>query len=132
MASLSADDLNINLGVLETAHSIFAPWRSQSRSDDLFSTINLVLEKFTVPFLQLFQLTLQLLFSTPSPQKSTLETLSQTVYLLVELFHDLTCQDLAPRFEDGHKDFFDKDTGYFMRLMAWDPTELQTDVSPMS
>ena len=68
MASLSADDLNINLGVLETAHSIFAPWRSQSRSDDLFSTINLVLEKFTVPFLQLFQLTLQLLFSTPPPQ----------------------------------------------------------------
>jgi len=48
--------------------------------------------------------------------------------VLVELFYDLTCQDLAPEFEDGHDTFFAADTGYFMQLMEWNPPELQTDV----
>jgi exportin-2 (importin alpha re-exporter) len=48
--------------------------------------------------------------------------------VLVELFYDLTCQDLAPEFEDGHDTFFAADTGYFMQLMEWNPSELQTDV----
>ncbi|THH15070.1 hypothetical protein EW146_g5342 [Bondarzewia mesenterica] len=132
VASLSVEDFNINIGVLETAHSIFSRWRSQSRSDDLFSTINLVLEKFTPPFLQLFQLSMQLLFSSPPPSQPVLGSISQTVYLLVEIFHDLTCQDLSPSFEDGHNEFFDRDTGYFMRLMAWDPQELRTDVDEVT
>lgn len=48
--------------------------------------------------------------------------------VLVELYYDLTCQDLAPEFEDGHEIFFAADTGYFMQLMEWNPAELQTDV----
>ena len=48
--------------------------------------------------------------------------------VLVELYYDLTCQDLAPEFEDGHETFFAAESGYFMQLMEWSPPELQTDV----
>lgn len=48
--------------------------------------------------------------------------------VLIDLYYDLTCQDLAPEFEDRHETFFAEGTGYFMQLMAWDPPQLQTDV----
>ena len=41
----------------------------------------------------------------------------------------MTCQDVAPEFEDLHMQFFDQNEGYFMKLMGWDPKELQVDVS---
>ena len=40
--SLSSSNMNINLGVLETAHSIFREWRSRARSDAFWSIIKLV------------------------------------------------------------------------------------------
>ena len=120
--SLSSNDFNVNLGVLETAHSIFRSWRSQARSDAFWSIIKLVHSKFLAPYFRLFELTLSQLL--PSPDL----LLAQTMAVLVELFYDLTCQDLAPEFEDGHETFFAPETGYFMRLMEWNPPQLQTDV----
>ncbi|KAI0321195.1 Cse1-domain-containing protein [Amylostereum chailletii] len=127
VSSLNPEDFNINVGVLETAHSIFRPWRSQSRSNELFTTINLVIEKFLAPFHQLFQFTIRRLFTTPPPPQPTFTYVAHTMSLLVEIFFDLTCQDLPPSLEDGHQEFFDSTNGYFMRLMAWDPDELKTD-----
>ena len=128
VSSLNPEDFNINVGVLETAHSIFRPWRSQSRSDTLYGTINLVLNKFLNPFHQLFQFTIQRLFASPPPTQPTLTYIAQTMSLLVEIFFDLTCQDLPPLLEDGHMEFFNSQNGYFMRLMAWDPEQLRSDV----
>jgi exportin-2 (importin alpha re-exporter) len=128
VSSLSPSDFNINVGVLETAHSIFRPWRSQSRSDQLFTTINLVLSKFLAPFQQLFTYTIQRVLATPPPSQPEFTFVAQTMSLLVEIFYDLTCHDLPPSLEDGHEEFFDRTSGHFMRLMAWDPDELKTDV----
>jgi exportin-2 (importin alpha re-exporter) len=114
--------MNINLGVLETAHSIFREWRSRARSDAFWSIIKLVHAKFLVPYFQLFELTIKLLPATPDP------LLAQTIAVLIDLFYDFTCQDLAPEFEDRHETFFAEGSGYFMQLMAWDPPQLQTDV----
>ncbi|KAI0248954.1 importin alpha re-exporter [Lactifluus subvellereus] len=119
--SLSSNDFNVNLGVLETAHSIFRSWRSQARSDAFWSIIKLVHSKFLPPYFRLFELTISRLL--PSPDR----LLAQTMAVLMELFYDLTCQDLAPEFEDGHEIFFAAETGYFMRLLEWNPSELQTD-----
>ncbi|KAI0045803.1 importin alpha re-exporter [Auriscalpium vulgare] len=127
VGSLSPTDFNVNVGVLETAHSIFNSWRSSTRSDELWSTINIVVNRFIEPFQQLFRFTMTELFATPSPPQPTFGLLAQTTLLLVELFHDLTCQDLPPNFEDGHEEYFDKVDGHFMRLMAWDPEALRTD-----
>jgi hypothetical protein len=54
--------------------------------------------------------------------------------ILVNLYYDLTCQDLVPEFEDRHETFFAEGTGYFMQLMVWDPPQLQMEVgrSPTS
>ncbi|KAI0296781.1 armadillo-type protein [Multifurca ochricompacta] len=119
--SLSSSDFHTNLGVLETAHSIFRSWRSQARSDEFWSIIKLVHSKFLDPYFELFKFTIARLLNSPDP------LLAQTMAVLIELFYDLTCQDLAPAFEDGHEIFFGAQTGYFMQLMAWDPPELHTD-----
>jgi exportin-2 (importin alpha re-exporter) len=120
--SINNNDFNINLGVLETAHSIFRSWRSQARSDAFWSIIKLVHSKFLAPYFGLFQLTISRLLASPDP------VLAQTMAVLVELFYDLTCQDLAPEFEDSHEVFFAAETGYFMQLMEWNPPQLHTDV----
>ena len=114
--------MNINLGVLETAHSIFREWRSRARSDAFWSIIKLVHSKFLVPYFQLFDMTIKLPLATPKPLHA------QTMAVLIDIYYDLTCQDLAPEFEDRHDTFFAEGTGYFMQLMPWDPPQLQTDV----
>ena len=40
---------------------------------------------------------------------------------LMDLYYDLTCQDLGPEFEDRHETFFVWGSGRFMQLMAWGP-----------
>jgi exportin-2 (importin alpha re-exporter) len=42
-------------GVLKTAHSLFERYRYEQKSDELWSEIKLVLEKFTPAFLELFK-----------------------------------------------------------------------------
>lgn len=48
--------------------------------------------------------------------------------LLIDLYYDLTCQDLVHEFEDRHEMFFAEGSGYFMQFMPWDPPQLRTDV----
>ncbi|KAH7929305.1 Cse1-domain-containing protein [Leucogyrophana mollusca] len=128
--SLSPTEYNINVGVLETAHSIFRQWRAQVRSDELFTEINLVFSRFMTPFLQLFRATGSLLFSAPPPPN--LNIVTQTQVLLADIFYDFTCQDLPPDIEDAHDEFFAPSTGWFQRFLAWDPTELKGDPDDMA
>ncbi|KAI0636204.1 Cse1-domain-containing protein [Trametes polyzona] len=125
VASLSDTNYEINIGVLETAHSIFRPWRAEARSDALFTIINYVLARFTRPFLQLFLHTTNLLFSSPPP--ANLAQIAQAMVFLTDIFYDLTCQDLPPDIEDSHAQFFAPETGLFLKLLLWDPPQLQGD-----
>ena len=127
MGSLSESNYEVNVGVLETAHSIFRPWRAEARSDTLFTEINYVLSRFTTPFLTLFLHTTTLLFAQPPPPN--LAHVAQATVFLVDLFYDLTCQDLPPGIEDSHAQFFGAQDGLFLRLLLWDPPQLQGDVS---
>ena len=125
----------MNVAVFETAHSIFQPWRSQVRSDELFTTINFVYEKFMNPWMAMFKQTATLLLSNPSPNPalttpaSNLKLVAHTMLLLLEIFYDFTCHDLPPAIEDAHAEFFTPGTGYLHAFMAWSPAELATDVS---
>ncbi|PFH53505.1 hypothetical protein AMATHDRAFT_54636 [Amanita thiersii Skay4041] len=139
VASLSASDNNVNLGVLQTAHSIFRPWRSQVRSDKLFSEINLVFSKFMKPYLQFFRQTSQLLLSGPSSNvpltspKESYSVLGQIMVLLFEIFYDFTCQDLPPDIEDSYDEFFGSKSGWFPVFLAWEAPILDNstdDVRP--
>ncbi|OJA14948.1 hypothetical protein AZE42_03705 [Rhizopogon vesiculosus] len=123
--SLSTTDYSINVGVLQTAHSIFNQWRAQVRSDELFTEINFVLSRFMKPFLDLFNHTATLLLSSPTP--SNIAIITQAQIILVDIFYDFTCQDLPPGIEDAHDAFFAPQTGLFQRFMSWHPAELQVD-----
>lgn len=123
--SLSQTDYSINVGVLQTAHSIFNQWRAQVRSDELFTEINFVLSRFMQPFLDLCNQTATILLSSPAPPNIAIVTQAQII--LIDIFYDFTCQDLPPGIEDAHDSFFAPQTGLFQRFMSWDPAELRSD-----
>ncbi|WVN85455.1 uncharacterized protein L203_100601 [Cryptococcus depauperatus CBS 7841] len=128
--SLSPDNFVINNGVLATAHSIFKRWRSQFRTNELYSEINFVLSRFCEPYYQIFQHVDKLL-QAPSaslPPKSSLPLLSQTLLSLIQLFHDLSSQDLPPFFEDHMSEFMGGDQpGWLRKYLDWETEELKGD-----
>ncbi|PPR06747.1 hypothetical protein CVT24_013054 [Panaeolus cyanescens] len=126
VSSFSATDYTINIGVLETAHSIFQQWRSLVRSDKLFSEINLVLTKMMDPFLQLFRQTANFLLTRP-PSSPPYELLAQAMVCLTDIYYDFTCQDLPPSIEDSHEEFFAPGTGWFQAFLLWEAPELNVD-----
>lgn len=128
VASLSATDYNVNIGVLETAHSIFQHWRIHVRSDQLFNEINLVLSKLMDSFMQLFRQTASVLLNPSSNPALLTPLLAQSMVLLIAIYYDFSCQDLPPAIEDSHEEFFAPGTGWFQALLLWDPSELKSDV----
>ncbi|KAJ7126549.1 CAS/CSE protein [Mycena crocata] len=130
--SLSPTSSATNIAILQTSHSIFSQWRAHVRSDTLFNEINLVLSKFMEPFLGLFRHTAGLLL-TPPPALDTSSATgeyaaqAQTMALLMEIFYDLTCQDLPPAIEDAHAEFFSPPEGWFQKFLAWNPAGLSVD-----
>ncbi|KAH8547636.1 putative importin-alpha export receptor [Umbelopsis sp. PMI_123] len=107
ISKFSTTDYQVNNGVLQTAHSIFKPWRSQFRTDTLFLDIKYVLDNFCEPYRQLFATTDKLITDYAN-DKAALQILSQSLLLLVKIYYDLNCQDLPEFFEDN--------MGYFMEL----------------
>ncbi|EPQ50330.1 Cse1-domain-containing protein [Gloeophyllum trabeum ATCC 11539] len=125
VSSLSSTDYNVNLAILETAHSIFRPWRSQTQTNELYSTINYVLSRFVEPFLAFFRQTAATLLSSPPPPNLSL--IAQVMVVSTNIFYDLTSQDLPPAMEDAHAEFFQPGEGWFSKFMVWDPAELRGD-----
>lgn len=92
-----------NLGVLRTAHSIFARWRSAIRTDSLMLEIKHVLEHFCTPYLLLFQACEQAIDA--NPPLPTMKVLFEDLLLLLQIFYDLNCQDIPEFFEDNMPEF---------------------------
>lgn len=124
VAPLSPDPASYptNVSVLETAHSIFAPWRAEMRSDALYTTINFVLERFAQTFLQIFEHTASSLLAGTGT-----DAMAQAQVVLLSIFYDLTCQDLPPTFEDAHAAFFGAEQGVLTKFLAWDPENMRGD-----
>ncbi|KAI9288300.1 putative importin-alpha export receptor [Umbelopsis sp. AD052] len=122
ISKFSTTDYQVNNGVLQTAHSIFKPWRSQFRTDTLFMDIKYVLDNFCEPYRQLFATTDKLITDYAN-DAAALQILSQSLLLLVKIYYDLNCQDLPEFFEDN--------MGYFMELfhkyLTYNNALLQSD-----
>jgi exportin-2 (importin alpha re-exporter) len=112
-------------------------WRSQFRSDKLYSEINFVLSRFCQPYFELFSHVDRLL-SAPAgqafPENASLPLLAQSLLLLIELFHDLSSQDLPPFFEENINMFMgtpggDGSDGWLRKYLSWERMELKGDVS---
>ena len=110
-------------------------WRSQFRTDRLYSEINFVLARFCQPYYELFSHVDRLL-STPGqalPAGSSVPLLAQSLLLLIQLFHDLSAQDLPPFFEENMAVFMGDPgqgkEGWLRKYLSWERGEIKGDVS---
>ncbi|KAB5591103.1 Vegetative incompatibility protein HET-E-1 [Ceratobasidium theobromae] len=130
-SSLSQSDLNVNVGVLEAAHAVCSPWKSQVRSDKLYATINSVVAAMGEPLLAMFRHVTNTLLGPGAaglgPDQHIV--LAQTLHLLLCLYADLVDQDIPPVFEDSVPEFFGttNDEGLFLKILAWSPDALKGD-----
>ena len=101
-SGISQQDQGVLLETLQLSHSIFKRWRSAFRSNSLFTTINLVLGKYAKPFLALLQQTDAALSAQNAQQSpASVKALAQALDVEIQIFYDLSCQDLPPQFEDN-------------------------------
>ena len=122
ISRLKPGDPVVNAGVLQVAHSIFARWRPLFRSDELFTEINHVLSKFAQPFLTLWQ-SLDAYIDAHSNDKAALQNAFTELDLVLQLFYDLSCQDLSPVFEDNLEGI----SGLLLKYLRYNSPLLQTD-----
>lgn len=78
------------------------------------------------PHFQLFQHVDSLLSSNdPLPPNSSVPLLAQALLSLIQLFHDLSSQDLPPFIEDNMSAYM----GWLLKYLSWERPELKGDVS---
>ncbi|KAK8199919.1 CAS/CSE protein [Phyllosticta capitalensis] len=119
---LTPNDAKVNNGVLQVAHSIFKRWRPLFRTDELFTEINHVLQRFSQPFLQLLTNT-DAQISANESNKEALQAYAQTLNLIIKLLHDLSCQDIPPLFESH----MDQLVAFLHKYLTYDNQLLHTD-----
>lgn len=122
VSRLTPDNIVVNTGVLQVAHSIFGRWRPLFRSDELYTEINHVLSKFAQPFISLWQ-SLDHYIDSHSNDQDALKKAFAELDLILMLFYDLSCQDLSPVFEDNMSGI----AGLLLKYLVYDNSKLQTD-----
>jgi len=100
VARLTPHNAVVNHAVLQIAHSIFKRWRPLFRSDALFTEINHALSKFGMPFFTLLSDTNNSIDNHQTNKEALLEDF-KTLSVAMEVFYDLSCQDLPPIIEDN-------------------------------
>ena len=99
-AATTQKDYKRVAGLLQILHSICKRYRHEFKSDELFSEIKYVLDKFQAPLLAIFKVAvadLPLAAGDPAASKVLLHCLT----LVVSLHYDLCAQDLPEFFEDN-------------------------------
>ncbi|WFD03613.1 importin-alpha export receptor [Malassezia obtusa] len=124
---LGSDNYYVLLSVLSTSHAIFRRWRAMFRSDALYSEINLVLSKFAMPLLELMHRVYTQLTDASTPG-ANVAPLASCLVLLLQLFYDLSAQDLPPQFEDAIPSL----SPMFTHLLSFSRPELVGDEEDMA
>ncbi|KAJ5248907.1 Chromosome segregation protein Cse1 [Penicillium chermesinum] len=99
VSKLDPSNPSVNVGVLQVAHSIFKRWRPLFQSNELYTEINHVLNKFGNPYLALFEGLDNYLEQNKNNKENLIQGFTQ-LNLMVKLFYDLSCHDLPPMFEE--------------------------------
>jgi exportin-2 (importin alpha re-exporter) len=124
VSRLTADNYVVNIGVLQVAHSIFSRWRPLFRSDELYTEVNHVLGRFAAPYLAMLQsLDSHIETEKINPNKTVLLQQMHQLDLAVQLFYDLSCQDLPPQFEDAMQPLAD----LLLNYLRFDNSVLRAD-----
>lgn len=122
VSRLSPNNLVVNSGVLQVAHSIFGRWRPLFRSDELYAEVNHVVTKFGQPFLSLWQ-SLDQYIDSHTNDAAALKQAFTELDLVLQLFYDLSCQDLPPVLEDNMAGV----AALLLKYLTYDNKLLRTD-----
>ena len=115
-------DFHVINGVLHTAHSIFKRYRYESKSQELWTEIKLVLDSFAKPLTDLFIATVGLAQQhANNPQ--AVKVIFSSLTIISKIFYSLNFQDLPEYFEDNMKIWMDN----FLALLTSDNPLLKTD-----
>lgn len=115
-------DFHIINGVLHTAHSIFKRYRYESKSQELWEEIKLVLDRFAKPLTELFVATMGLAQQhANNPQ--AVKIIFSSLTIISKIFYSLNYQDLPEFFEDNMKTWMEN----FLALLTAENPLLKTD-----
>ncbi|KAI9728780.1 MAG: importin-alpha export receptor [Chrysothrix sp. TS-e1954] len=122
VSRLGSSDPKVNNGVLQVAHSIFKRWRPLFPSDELFTEINHVQDRFVGPFLKLLEDT-DVAIQQNETNKPVLEQYMSTMNISMKILHDLSSQELVQTLVDslpGILTLLDKYVKYENKLLHSD------------
>ncbi|KAL7294315.1 hypothetical protein TKK_0012326 [Trichogramma kaykai] len=93
-------DFHIINGVLHTAHSLFKRYRYEFKSQELWTEILYVLQRFAAPLTDLFVATVNLT-QTHANDVNALKIIYNSLTIICKVFYSLNYQDLPEFFEDN-------------------------------
>ncbi|XP_069676561.1 exportin-2 [Periplaneta americana] len=117
----ASGDFHIINGVLHTAHSLFKRYRFEFKSQELWTEIKFVLDKFAQPLTELFKATMNLT-TVHANNTDALKVIYNSLVIICKVFYSLNFQDLPEFFEDNMKIWMEN----FHTLLTADVKCLQT------
>lgn len=103
VAKFNSGDFHIINGVLHTAHSLFKRYRHEFKSQELWTEIKFVLERFAQPFTNLFEAIMEEA-NRCGHDIVKLKDILSSILLICKVFYSLNFQDLPEHFEENmHK-----------------------------
>ncbi|XP_054273914.1 exportin-2 [Macrosteles quadrilineatus] len=96
----ASEDFHIINGVLHTAHSLFKRYRFEFKSQQLWTEIKLVLDRFAKPLTDLFVATVEFT-KTHAKTEAEFKITYSSILLVAKIFYSLNSQDLPEFFEDN-------------------------------
>lgn len=119
VSKMSLQNFTVNIGVLQTAHSIFKRWRSQVENNDLFTEIKYVMVEFSPHYLEFLRaINIEL-----DQNNDNMPVILDSILLLLKIFYSLNCQDLPEFFEDNMEEFM----GFFRKYLEYSNPRLIND-----
>lgn len=122
----SSNSFQSIIGILKTAHSLFERYRYEQKSEELWTEIKLVLDKFSPAFTHLFQ-SLMSYYPQKEAEPIEMKNIFSALLVMTKIFFDLNAQDLPEHFED-HLTIY---MTHFLTLLSYDhPTLHSTSNDP--
>lgn len=131
VAQFQSPDMNVVVGVLKTANSIFKSFRYVERSDALYAVIKYTLEGVQAPLLALFKQLGQAVEALAS-DANQLRPRMEALRLINRIFYSLNYQDLPEFFED-HMEEWMSDFGKYLQYKnpVLEDEDEETEPSPI-
>lgn len=122
VAKFKQGDFHQINGVLQTAHSLFKRYRHEFKSQELWTEIKFVLERFAEPLTNLFEAIMEEA-NRCGGDLAKLKDILSSILLICKVFYSLNFQDLPEHFEENMEKWMKN----FLILLTTDSKQLQVE-----